>query len=84
MCDWAPKLYTNNKFSNLEPEVKKIILIYILMVILFFAQTKVNVAAILYFFHFKLLVNNVYFGSTKLPQLNHIIVNMCSGILTVT
>ena len=36
------------------------------------------------FFHLNLLVSNVYFWSTTLLQLNHIIVNMFSGIFIVT
>ena len=35
------------------------------------------------FFYFNLLVSNVYFGSTKLPQINRIIVYMFNDILTV-
>ena len=36
------------------------------------------------FFHLNLFVSNFYFWSTKLTQINHIIVNMFSGILIVT
>ena len=34
------------------------------------------------FFHLNSLVSNFYFWSTKLTQINHIIVNIFSGILT--
>ena len=44
--------------------MKKRSLINILIAIMFFAHMKVDVAAILDFFHFNLLVSNVYFGST--------------------
>ena len=46
----ATKSYKNHKFSNLEPQIQKICLIYILIAILFFAHMKVNVAVILDFF----------------------------------
>ena len=36
------------------------------------------------FFHLNLLVSNFYLWSTKLTQINHIIVNIVSGILIVT
>ena len=49
MCVSATKLYKNHKFSNLELQIQKKCLIYILIAILFFAHMKVNVAAILDF-----------------------------------
>ena len=47
MC--ATKSYKKHKFSNFEPQVQKIGLIYILIAIWNFAHMKVNVAAILDF-----------------------------------
>ena len=82
MCVSAPKLCTNHKFSNLEQQIIK--KNYILIAILLFAHMKVNVASILDFFHFNLLVINVNVRSTKLQQINHIIVKMIIGILRVT
>ena len=36
------------------------------------------------FFHLNVLVSNFYFRSNKLTQINHVIVNIFSGILVVT
>ena len=75
VCVSANTSYTNHQFSNLEPQIiiKKS---RILIAIFFFAHRKVNLAAILIFFLFQ-------FTFILDPQINHIVVNMFSGILTV-
>ena len=83
-CSCRPQVIQNKIFINFEPHIKKTCLICILIVILFLGNMKVNFAAILDFFHLNLLVSNFYFWSTKLLQINHIIVNIVSGILIVT
>ena len=74
----GPKSYTIIKMCNFAAQIIKICFIYILIVILFLVQMKVN------FFHLNLLVSNFYFWSTMLTQMNHTIVNIFSGTLTVT
>ena len=59
MCVSVTKSYKNQNISNLETQLQKKCLIYILIAIMFFTHMKVHFAAILYFFHLNLLVNNV-------------------------
>ena len=80
-CVFRPQSHTeSHKFSSLEPQIqKKRCLIVILKAILFFCSYEGECRGHFGFFNLNLLPSNVYFWSTKLLQLNHVIVNMFSG-----
>ena len=88
MCVLATKSYKNHKFSSPEPpQIHKKDSIYILIAILFFCSYEGGCHGHSGFFHLNVLISNVYVWSTKLLQLlqlNHLIINISSGILIVT
>ena len=71
------------RFSNLMPQLQKIFYLHFDNHFVSCSYESAHVAAILDFFHLNLLASNVLLWSTKLLQLNHIIVNMFSSILIV-
>ena len=83
-CFFGPQVIQNKKWGNFGQQIKKRCFIYILIVVLFLVQKKLNLAANLTFFHVNLLVSNLYFWSTMSTEIIHTIVNIFSGILIVT
>ena len=77
----APKSYKINKLINFEPQIKKGVNLNFDS---HYVSHKGGFRGHFEFLHLNLFASNVYFWSTKLTQINYIIVNIFSGILIVT